>query len=329
MKMGLKKREYDILILNLLSGEIILEDRNKLNKWLSASEDNRTYFASIEKIWNCAYNPNDKEFDIEYALQKVSARISEIEAERAMSKQKKIFLRCSKYVARAAIACLLIGLAYYSYFQMNKPVQEQTYIASSNTQSAFVLPDGSSVYMNKGAKINFPEKFSNSERTVSFEGEGYFVVVKNQEKPFRVLCNKMGVEVLGTEFNIKADCESDKYIVDLVTGKVRIFSFDENIESQKELLTLLPGERATFDLSTLEAERTVTSNQNFMAWKTGVLEFLNTPLTEVISSLEDTFKTSIETDSPIEDLYLTARFENEDFESIVKAIETIFEIKLK
>lgn len=312
----------------MLSGEISPQDRSKFNEWLFESDDNKEYFSSIEKIWECAYDPNNKEYDVEYALQKVNARIKEIETEQAISKHKKIFLHCSKFAACAA-ALLLIGVVLHSYFQTNKPAQQQTYIANGNTQEAFVLPDGSSVYMNKGAQIHFPETFSNSERVVSFDGEGYFVVAKNQEKPFRVICNKMGVEVLGTEFNIKADSESDKYIVDLVTGKIRIFSFDDDIENQKELLTLLPGERGTFDLSSFKLNRTDTPDQNFMAWKTGILEFQNTPLIEVLASLENTFKTSIKTDSQINNLCLTARFQNETLEDIIKAIETIFAIELK
>lgn len=65
-------------------------------------------------------------------------------------------------------------------------------------------------------------------------------------------------------------------------------------------------------------------NNNFLAWKTGVLEFDQTPLTIVLATLEKTYNLNIETHTSISDLKLTARFSNDTPEDIFKTLSLVF-----
>src|SRR5690606_26229989 len=67
-----------------------------------------------------------------------------------------------------------------------------------------ILPDGSEVWLNANSTLTYPSKFTENERKVNFSGEAYFSVVKNTQKPFKVISHGQQVEVLGTEFNISS-----------------------------------------------------------------------------------------------------------------------------
>lgn len=65
-------------------------------------------------------------------------------------------------------------------------------------------------------------------------------------------------------------------------------------------------------------------NMNFLAWKTGRLQFDNEPLTEVFMALEETYKISVNAPEEVMNLRLTARFQDETPETILKSIGIVF-----
>lgn len=67
-----------------------------------------------------------------------------------------------------------------------------------------VLADGTRVMLNAETRLRFPEAFGDGERRVFLEGEAYFEVAKERERPFWVDFREGTVRVLGTQFNVKA-----------------------------------------------------------------------------------------------------------------------------
>ena len=55
---------------------------------------------------------------------------------------------------------------------------------------------------HKYGRIPYPHEFAGKGRKVYLEGEGYFEVMRNPEKPFVVQSEVMQVRVLGTVFNL-------------------------------------------------------------------------------------------------------------------------------
>src|SRR5690606_35729068 len=66
------------------------------------------------------------------------------------------------------------------------------------------LPDGSKVWLNAESTLRYPSQFIGNDRVVELEGEGYFEVSKDTERPFKVRSAGQVVEVLGTAFNVAA-----------------------------------------------------------------------------------------------------------------------------
>lgn len=107
-------------------------------------------------------------------------------------------------------------------------------------QFRLLLEDGTIAYLNAASTIKFPTSFNGAAtRDVEISGEVYFEVAKNALAPFRVKVNdNMQVEVLGTNFNIKAYTDEGKTTTSLLEGAVRIHHGGEQ-------LTMKPGQQVT------------------------------------------------------------------------------------
>ncbi len=76
--------------------------------------------------------------------------------------------------------------------------------------------------VNAESSLYFPTEFVGKTRKVVFTGEAYFEVAKNKNMPFIVSMDDMEIEVLGTQFNVKAYSNENNIYTTLVEGAVRI-----------------------------------------------------------------------------------------------------------
>ena len=146
-----------------------------------------------------------------------------------------------------------------------------------------VLSDGTKVWLNSDSKLKYPSHFEfNKTRKVELVyGEAYFDVTSSQEnggQGFSVLNKKQEINVLGTEFNIKAYSDEDQILTTLVEGKI-----DLRVDSKSEILT--PGLQATFDTTTNKIQTKTIDVYNETSWKDGVFSFDNKPLEEIAKVL--------------------------------------------
>lgn len=141
---------------------------------------------------------------------------------------------------------------------------------------SLVLPDGSKLYLNSGTVLEFPSRFSGSERRVKVKGEVYCEVARNENKPFVLEVAGMCVKVLGTVFNVKAYADEQEVYTTLVSGSVCVEN-GRNLQRK-----LLPGELATYARETgqLVVEQTDVYEQT--AWKDGMFYFKQLPLEKIL-----------------------------------------------
>ena len=111
------------------------------------------------------------------------------------------------------------------------------------TEYLVVLEDGSRVWLNSESTFRYPSVFDQDKREVYLEGEGYFEVVHDEERPFIVMTEKVFTRVLGTEFNVRS--YMDKAVnVTLVKGSVAVGNNDQTHTSE---VVLCPGENASWE----------------------------------------------------------------------------------
>ncbi|ACU03291.1 FecR family protein [Pedobacter heparinus] len=138
------------------------------------------------------------------------------------------------------------------------------------------LPDGTRAWLNADTKISFPSQFIGKERKILIiNGEVYFEVAKNKEKPFIVESDGQEVTVLGTHFNISAYKDEGAIKTTLLEGSVKVSS------SGQRVVILKPNQQ-----STVGANAGITVKQvdpeDAIAWKEGYFIFNSENLDEVM-----------------------------------------------
>lgn len=121
-----------------------------------------------------------------------------------------------------------------------------TLIVPKGGEYSLELPDGTVVWVNSESALRFPEKFTSNRREVFLEGEAYFEVKKDANRPFYVHTEAGKVRVLGTAFNVCAYSNDRFWQTTLVEGSVMIN------QEEKEVL-LKPNEQYQIDVRTGKA----------------------------------------------------------------------------
>ena len=137
-----------------------------------------------------------------------------------------------------------------------------------------VLADGSQVWINSQSVLEFPACFVGKERRVRLQGEAYFEVSKNVEKPFIVDMGNKEIRVLGTSFNVN-DYDG-KFVTTLVSGKVQVFVNDKDYVLTSSMQVRVEGD----DVFVEEVDV-----REFTAWKDGLFVFKKQKLREVMDIL--------------------------------------------
>ena len=137
------------------------------------------------------------------------------------------------------------------------------------------LSDGTRVWMNADSRLEFPEQFSGSRRTVRLYGEAYFEVAKDRRHPFVVETDFLTTTVLGTSFNVRAYSQGDASVA-LVEGRV-------SVKSGRESLQLQPGQQVVMANGKLTAEHVNT--YGYTQRKDGFFYFTDETMREIMVEL--------------------------------------------
>lgn len=143
------------------------------------------------------------------------------------------------------------------------------------------LSDGTKVWLNSESKLKFPVAFKEgSTRQVELiYGEAFFDVSPSSEHngaKFKVLNKSQEVEVLGTEFNIKAYEDEDKIYTTLVEGKVAV----SNSNSKKQLI---PNQQSVINLKGGDIVVNPIDAYNEVLWTKGIFSFKGKKLKEIMN----------------------------------------------
>lgn len=149
-----------------------------------------------------------------------------------------------------------------------------TIIVPERGEYFVTLSDGTRIWMNSASKLEFPVRFAGNCREVHLEGEAYFEVTPDTQKPFLVNMGDKQVRVLGTSFNVMAYPGDNRTEVALLQGKV---SFDV----AGKAFVLNPGEIATVERVKGEVMIRKGDVAAVIAWKSGVFNFEDMDLEEL------------------------------------------------
>lgn len=160
----------------------------------------------------------------------------------------------------------------------NQPSLHYSYLTVPYGKRAFLkLSDGTSLWVNSGSKIKFPDEFTGKEREIFVEGEIYAEIFRDEKRPFIITTDKLSITVLGTEFNLSAYKDEKTINVVLVHGSVQV---------EPELgvsVVMEPNQLYTYNnnISTVES----IDVEEYISWKEGRLIFHNEPFEKILLRL--------------------------------------------
>lgn len=230
-----------------------------------------------------------------------------------------------QYWARiAAILILSVSLSYLLFYFTNndKPVQAGANIIKKENplgvRSHYILSDGTEVFLNAGSSISFPRNFTGKDRVVNLNGEAYFEVKSDKNRPFKVVSDRLSVSVLGTKFNFNTTFETNA--VALVEGKVK-YSNDRLGEE----VILRPGQMASYNETASEFMISDFDADVMLGWKDGNLVFQDASLEQVIDGLNKWYGVSVEVENigSSQKWSYTASFRNESLETVLLNMSTV------
>jgi ferric-dicitrate binding protein FerR (iron transport regulator) len=229
----------------------------------------------------------------------------------------------------AAILIVALGIAALLRFGSAGTQQEDPIAAISNlvqksnpsgVKSKHILPDGSTVVLNAASSIEYPKAFGTDTRVVKLQGEAFFEVAKDADRPFRVLSPEFEVEVLGTTFNVNANLPSPE--VALVEGKVKVKVTAGRLGRSLELA---PGQMAVFDRSQDALTSTTFDVDYVTGWKDGYLMFRDATLDEVVAKLHAWYgiDIAVENQSKSGEWSYTGNFKNESLANVLLSMSIL------
>lgn len=247
------------LLYKFFEGKTSLEEEKKIREWMEKSESNFNVFMRFRK-----------EYDIQI-LRGLNSNTG----------KKKIIAHLLWTSGVAAVIIALIIGGVYLFNLEDKTEHYNTIIVPAGQRINLILSDNTNLWLNANSEFKYPTDFSNENRTVYLDGEAYFEVSKDENKPFIVKTSKGDVRVTGTSFNVEAYSRFDSFKTSLFKGGVDIYKEEE------KLVSLKPNQIGLLENNKLLI--TDISDKDQYLWREGLIAFNNKKLEEILHDLEKYF----------------------------------------
>lgn len=261
-----------------LSGSATEEEKKQLLQWLEEREENRKQFKKTYDIWLYSNAMLTDDNEMEAALSRLKERTG-------MKRKKNLSLSRIYFLRIAASLLLLLSAGYMGYyirgFQTDEPLMINKLLTDTNGKGHFVLPDGSTVWLNANSSLEYPENFTEKKRIVRLEGEALFEVRKNSRIPFFVQAGGIDIEVTGTRFLVSNYRSKSTVETVLVNGGIKLGG--DYFPSPH---LLIPGQLITYDKNTEKSQLTMVNTDDYTNWIHSKLVFDKTNLANVIVNLK-------------------------------------------
>jgi ferric-dicitrate binding protein FerR (iron transport regulator) len=299
----------ETLIARDIDNSLSPEEKRILQSWLDEDAANQRYYDTLKSTWTLAAKAHA---DFEPATEKNW----EVFQRHITATGKRSIFHTYRTAFRVAATVVLLAGAATSYFVFFHHPDVKVF-TQAKEKKTITLPDGSKVFLNQQSSMRYAAGFDGSERAVHLEGEAFFEVTQQSDKPFIVYTKHTQTQVLGTSFDVKS-YNPAAVEVSVVSGKVA-FSGRNN----QQRLVLSSGNRGV-----LQSEQTLKQmpieDPNFMAWKENRLSFQDTRISDVINTLEGYFDVKIElTDKEAGRLRYNGTFDPEQLTSLDSVLEVI------
>jgi transmembrane sensor len=305
----------DELLIKYLLNETSDRESLMVQSWLRADPGNQKRFDEFSLIWETSRNlASTVQMDEHLAWKRMQQRLQKKQEQAPVKRLIPI-----KPARIAAVFFLLIAGAAIAGIFFIKERRVETRIVKAEKQAiSDSLPDGSIVTLNKASALYYPEKFNADSREVKLDGEAFFNITPDKQKPFVIRTGEIEIRVVGTSFNVRNDKGSTEVIVE--TGIV-------DVTRNNQTIRLMPEEKVVINKADklLVKEEVEDKLYNYYASKEFVC--VNTPLWKLAEVLNEAYGVHIViAKKELKRLPLTTTFDNESLDKILVVISQTFNI---
>ena len=247
-----------------LSSDLATEQhRREFELWLNERPEHKIAWHEVNAFWAGLDSLTE-------------ADISDVKSSPVIAYHKTDTIKPSLRFTRPALAIAASLLLMASVIYAQGEFYFADYTTLPGRQRNIILADGSEITMNTDTAISVD--YSPRHRQITLhDGEAYFVVAPDVQRPFDVQTHSGQVRALGTEFNIKT--RQKDVTVTVYQHAVRV-----SAENGEAIESLAEGKQLVFSEDTLSPV-TSANLQRGKAWTKQRMIFQDKPLAEVIEEL--------------------------------------------
>ena len=188
------------------------------------------------------------------------------------------------------------------------------------------LPDGTRVSLAPESRVTWRTAGDSLARDVLLEGEAYFDVVHNDNRPFMVRTRNVVIHDVGTRFAVRAYLTDSVVRVVVTHGRVRIRAVKA---PQASGVTLDPGMVGLVDAAGTTSLQSGADTARYNAFARGQMQFVRTPLRAVIKELERWYDIDIRlSDKRIGDRRITATLEDQTLPDLLAQLSITLNLRV-
>jgi transmembrane sensor len=314
------------------SGEMSDKEEAEFYQWLAQSEANQQEYKAMLAIWSSVDQLRDEPDMVAEIIHKTSSR-----PWRSVQSKLKLW---QGVVTLAVVILTVVLLSALPGSVTWAPNEKNIYETSVGEISTVALEDGSEVTLNTDSRliVNFKQ---GERRVILQQGEAYFTITKNKERPFFVEVGDQEIKVIGTKFNVLKSL--DLLTVSVTEGLVSVTtketlenkvakaanSLEENRKERKThyLSGGSVGEYSKYaEFSTAQEGDAVEHRHS---WRQRKLKFDNQSLKEVVLQL-NRYRTKkvIITSAQLENLKISGVFHLKNGDAILSNITAVLPVTL-
>ncbi len=272
------ENEHTELIIGYLQGNLSKEETDLFYDWVNESASNKELFFEIKAMYDAGTSMGKPLNVDESWLHLLNKK------ENSQSCRLRLWYQIGSYVAVALIAVAISSVFFFSSRDVDNGLYSR-YIGGDGLEADVVeLPDGTQVSLGSKTTFHYDKDFGKKQRIVYLEGEAYFDVAKQKDKPFIVKTKEQEIESLGTKLNVKAYPLDSLVITTLLEGSVRLTTL--GIDRQA---ILQPNQQFVYNRNRKSISLNRVDAQQYTSWITGYYYFSEQTLESILDRLSHVY----------------------------------------
>ena len=223
-----------------------------------------------------------------------------------------------KYMIAASVL-LVCGIASWFFLSNQMGGKLITVSAQKGHIANIILPDGSTICLNAGSTVSYPEKFADKREVQLIDGEAFFDVKHDKKHPFIVHYGNLHTQVLGTSFNIRYYKKLNDVRVTVIRGLVEVGN------QTKSFGLITPDKEVVYHQDDKTYKTRTINSQKVAAWKSNEINLYNVPFEDLMVEVENIYGLQIKYDhDKMKNVVTTIHFlSTDDMKQVLEMITTI------